>query len=42
MVYFMVLGRVNGTAWGAKLLLAAVWELYQFMSLTEDTALHAL
>ena len=56
----MVLGRVNRTAWGTKLLLTAVWAslvdfisschllkaqhcslsgLYQFMSLTEVTAL---
>ena len=40
----MVLGCVNRTAWGTKLLLTAVWAslvdyVYQFMSLTEGTAL---
>ena len=43
-VHFMVLGRVNRTAWGTKLLLTAVWASlvdcsYQFMSLTDGTAL---
>ena len=38
----MVLGHVNRTTWGTKLLLTAVWAslgLHQFMSLTEGTAL---
>ena len=35
----MVLGCVNRTAWGTKLLLTAVWASYPFMALTEDTAL---
>ena len=40
----MVLGCVNRTAWGTKLLLTAVrlglpGGLYQFMALTEGTAL---
>ena len=42
-VHFMVLGRVNRTAWDTKLLLTAVWaslvDCIKFISLTEGTAL---